>query len=157
MTNDPHTCFFRDSVVSVRLSFNTGSLRMARVTPYILCFGFTQDSSRVPIRWDPRGTLIKKCDSDALHAILLVQTGLKQSTHYVEPTRNSLKNARVTPCILEQISCCVLAPVLFFADCRCLCFCRPAFASALVSYIEAARGRVRGESDCNPFSESASF
>ena len=40
--------------------FNTGSLNMAGVVPYILCFGFTQDSGRIPITWDPRDTLIKK-------------------------------------------------------------------------------------------------
>ena len=33
---------------------------MAIATPYILCFGFTQDSSRVPVTWDPRDALIKK-------------------------------------------------------------------------------------------------
>ena len=33
---------------------------MARVTPYMLWFGFTQDSRKVPVTWDPRDTLIKK-------------------------------------------------------------------------------------------------
>ena len=62
---------------------------MVGVTPYILCIGLTQDSGRVPVTY-PRYTLIKENgESDALHFILLVQTGLRQSTHYVEPTRNS--------------------------------------------------------------------
>ena len=41
--------------------------------------------------------------------------------------------------------------ICLFADLICLCFCNPAFASAFVPDIEAARGRVRGESDCKHF------
>ena len=73
------------------------------------------------------------------------------------PRENRVKNAGVTPCILGHISCCVLPSVFVFADVLRLCFCRPAFASAFVSYIEAARGRVRGESYCKHFSDNASF
>ena len=73
------------------------------------------------------------------------------------PRETRLKMAGVTPCIFGHISCSVSAFVLFFADFLCLCFCRPAFASAFVSYMEAARGRVRGESDCKHFSELLSL
>ena len=131
---------------------------MRESRPFCYVLGSHKTHAEFPL-CRTRATLSSKNgESDALHFIFRFQTGLKQSTHYVEPTRNSLKKmTRVTPCILGQISCCVLASVFVFADFLCLCFCRPAFASAFVSYIEAARGRVRGERFSKHFSDSASF
>ena len=45
----------------------------------------------------------------------------------------------------------------FLCLCFGLCFCIPAFDSALVSYIEAAASRVYNKSDCKRLSERASF
>ena len=80
--------------------FDTDSLKMVRVTPYILGLGLTQDSSRVPITWDPRDTLITKI---ARVTPCISYYWFRQDSSRVpitwNPRETRIKNARVTPCI----------------------------------------------------------
>ena len=62
---------------------------MARVTLYILCLGSHKTHAEYLLRVTHATLSFRNCESDVLHFIFLAETGLRQSTDYVDSTRNS--------------------------------------------------------------------